>query len=118
MIIEYTGRHTEVTQKLKTQAATGLDRIATLTGDACSAHVILTLDKYRHIAEITATCGSLKMVAICEASEMGPALHDALAKIEQQAVRHNQKATTIRRHPKDTVRTALVETPVETQATA
>jgi putative sigma-54 modulation protein len=100
MIIEYTGRQFMVTQKYKLQAEAGLQRIAKVVGDAASAHVILTADKYRKIAEVTVKNGSPDMVANCESAEMVTALHDALAKIEQQAVRHRQKTTTMMRHPK------------------
>jgi len=100
MIVEYTGRQFIVTQKYREQAEAGLERISKLVGDSASAHVILTVDKYRKIAEITVKNGSPEMVATCESPEMMTALHDALAKVEQQAVRHRQKANTILRHPR------------------
>jgi putative sigma-54 modulation protein len=100
MIVEYTGRQTAVTQKYKLQAEAGLDRIARVVGAAASAHVILTVDKYRKIAEVTVKNGSQDMVANCESAEMTTALRDALAKIEQQAVRHRQKTTANMRHPR------------------
>lgn len=110
MQIEYTGRHTTVTAKQKAQAESGLARIGEMIERTCSAHVILTVDKYRQIAEITVLCAGQTLVATCEATEMETALHDALAKLEQQWVRRNQKATTTRRHPKEDIKTApLVE---------
>jgi putative sigma-54 modulation protein len=100
MIVEYTGRQISITQKYKVQAEAGLERIGKLVGRAASAHIILTVDKYRKIAEVTVKNGSQEMVANCESAEMKTALHDALAKIEQQAVRHRQKTTTTMRHPR------------------
>jgi len=100
MIIEYTGRQFIVTQKYRVQAEAGLERIAKVVGEAASAHVILTVDKYRKIAEVTVKNGSPDMVANCESAEMMTALSGALAKIEQQAIRHRQKTTTIMRHPR------------------
>jgi putative sigma-54 modulation protein len=100
MIIEYTGRQFLITEKYRVQAEAGLERIAKVVGTAASAHVILTVDKYRKIAEITVKNGSPDMVANCESAEMMTALHDALAKVEQQAVRHRQKTTTTMRHPR------------------
>ncbi len=58
------------------------------------------MDKYRQIAEVTVSHGGQTLVATCEATDMMTALQDALAKIEQQAVRHRQKTTTTMRHPK------------------
>jgi putative sigma-54 modulation protein len=100
MIVEYTGRQFIVTEKYRVQAEAGLDRIAKLVGRAASAHVILTVDKYRRIAEVTVKDGARDWVAVCESGEMMTALRDALAKIEQQAIRHRQKTTAKVRHPR------------------
>jgi putative sigma-54 modulation protein len=98
MDIEYTGRQTTITKKLKAMTEEDLERIAKIVGSACSVHVILTTEKYRHCAEISLKTRTYKLVAKCEATEMVVALHDALSKIEQQAVRQKQKTTTIKRH--------------------
>jgi putative sigma-54 modulation protein len=101
MKVEYTGRQTTITKKLKAQAEAGLERIVKLVGTTCTVHVVLSVDKYRQIAELSVKTRSLNLVARCEAAEeMTVALHDALAKIEQQAIRQKQRSTTIRRHPK------------------
>ena len=105
MDVEYTGRQTTITKKLKLQAEAGLTRIAKIVGSAGSAHVILSTDKYRQIADVTVQTRLQKLVARCEATEMGLALRDALAKIEQQAIRHKKKSGTIKRHPKGDVKT-------------
>jgi putative sigma-54 modulation protein len=52
MIVEYTGRQFVVTQKYKDRAQKGLKRVERVTGEAASAHIILSLDKYRKIAEV------------------------------------------------------------------
>lgn len=101
MKVEYTGRQTTITKKLKAQAEAGLERIVKLVGTTCTVHVILSVDKYRQIAEVSVKTRFLDLVARCEApTEMTIALHDALAKIEQQAIRQKQRSTTIKRHPK------------------
>ena len=109
MMIEYTGRHTTITAKQKAQAEAGLARMGTMIGGACSAHVILTVDKYRQTAEISLVCSGQTLVATCESTDMEVALHDALAKLEQQWVRRNQKTTTMKRHPKEDLKTAMIE---------
>src|SRR5580704_10935538 len=101
MKVEYTGRQTTITKKLKAQAEAGLERIVKLVGTTCTVHVVLSVDKYRQIAELSVKTRSLDLVARCEAAaEMTVALRDALAKIEQQAIRQKQRSTTIKRHPK------------------
>jgi putative sigma-54 modulation protein len=104
MDIEYTGRHTVITKKLKTQSEAGLERIAKLVSRTASAHVFLTTDKYRRNAEVTLKTRGQSLVANCEATDMEVALHDALCKLEQQIVRHNQRKTAAKRHPKSASR--------------
>ena len=103
MNVEYTGRHTIVTAKLKQQAEAGLARIARLVDRSATAHVILTEDKYRKIAEVALKASHEDMVATCEGTDMEAALHDALHKVEQQAIRHKEKFDTVSRHPKHSV---------------
>ncbi len=56
-----------------------------LVGTTCTVHVVLSVDKYRQIAEVSVKTKTLNLVARCEAAtEMTVALHDALVKIEQQ----------------------------------
>ena len=98
MVIEYTGRQTVVTQKYKDLAEAGLKRIKKIVGASATAHVVLTVDKYRRIAEVTVTEGSQSMVSNCESAEMTTALHDALEKLEQKAIRQKQRMSTIKRH--------------------
>lgn len=100
MDVEYTGRQTTITKKLKVMVEAGLERVVKVVGKSGSAHVILATEKYRHSAEITIKTRNYKLVALCEGTEMQVALHDALAKIEQQAIRQKKKTTTIKRHPK------------------
>ncbi len=103
MIVEYTGRHTTITAKLKTQAEAGLARIEKIVDRAASAHVILTEEKYRKIAEVTVMTRGGDLVAMCESTEMETALHDALNKVEQQGIKHKKRVMTIRQHPKPLV---------------
>jgi putative sigma-54 modulation protein len=100
MNVEYTGRHTTITKKLKLQTEDGLARIAKILGKSGNVHVILSTDKYRRIAEVTVQTRNLKLVASCEATEMEAALSDALGTMERQAIRHKKKFATMKRHPK------------------
>jgi putative sigma-54 modulation protein len=116
MIIEYTGRQFVVTQKYKDQALAGLRAIEKIVSGATSAKVILTVDKYRMIADVTVKEGRESMVATCESAEMMTALRDALAKIEQQAVRQRQKATKGIRRPRPVEKDGGFSLPAEASA--
>ncbi|HMF53604.1 MAG TPA: ribosome-associated translation inhibitor RaiA [Edaphobacter sp.] len=113
MNVDYTGRQSTITKKLKAQTEAGLDRIAKIIGDAGSVHVILTTEKYRRTAELTVQTRNLKLVATCEATDMEMALRDALAAIEKQAIRHKKKKATMKRHAKEGVREVALAEPVE-----
>jgi putative sigma-54 modulation protein len=114
MDVEYTGRQTTITKKLKLQAEAGLLRIAKIVGNSGSVHVILSTDKYRQIADVTVQTKHYKLVARCEATDMEMALRDALETIERQAIRQKKKFGTIKRHPKADVKGAKPEVAVTT----
>ena len=99
MKIEYTGRQFTLTPKLRQQAEIAFEQISKMVSDSASAHVILSLDKYRNTAEVTLSTRTQEYVASCESDQMETALHDALAKIEQQIIRYKGKRNTVKRHP-------------------
>ena len=100
MHIEFVGRHCEVTAKLRAEATGYLERIVLIASKATAARVILAEDKYRRIAEVELLIPGGDLVAKCEGTDMMQVLHDALRRIEQQAVKHNQRDQTIRDHKK------------------
>ncbi len=109
MNIEYTGRGTTVTSKQKQAAETELAKIDKIIGRTVSAHVILTEDKYRKIAEVTLKTATEELVATCESADMQTALHDALKKIEQQAIKHKERKMTVERQAKPNSAEPLIE---------
>jgi putative sigma-54 modulation protein len=109
MPVECTGRQVAITQPLRTQAEEGVERIAKILGKITSAHVILTAEKYRQIAEVTVKTRLCTLVGLCESSHsMETALHDALVKAEAQATKHKDRQRTRKRKPKQE---KLVEEP-------
>jgi putative sigma-54 modulation protein len=109
MIVEYTGRGTTITPKQKRLADIELARINGMIGRGVSAHVILTEDKYRQIAEVTLQTPMSSLVATCEGTEMLVALHEALKKIELQAIKHKERTITVQRHAKPNSSEPLIE---------
>jgi putative sigma-54 modulation protein len=91
MQTEYTGRQMNVTQKLRTQAALGLGRIERIVGRTAKAHIILTTEKYRQMAEVTVNTRKHDIVGVAESTVMESALHEALDKAEKQALKHKEK---------------------------
>jgi putative sigma-54 modulation protein len=101
MQVEYTGRQIAITPSLRRLAQEGLDRVSKVVGRSCSAHVVLTEEKYRQTAEVTVQTKFQTIVGLCEASVMETALREALAKAELQAIKHKDKFRTRTREPKD-----------------
>ena len=92
MNVEYTGRQFEVTPATRKQIETGIEKLRKILGINFETHAILTLEKRRHIAEITITVPNAPpLVGIDEAPEMSVAIGNALERIERQAVKYKTK---------------------------
>ena len=101
MAVECTGRQVAITKPLRTLAEEGIGRIAKILGKITGAHVVLTAEKYRQIAEVTIKTRACTLVALCESStSMETALREALVKAETQATRHKDKQRSRKRKPK------------------
>jgi putative sigma-54 modulation protein len=100
MQTEYTGRQMNISQKLRSQAALGLGRIERIVGRTASAHIILTTEKHRQMAEVTVNTRKLGIVGIAESNVMESALHAALDKAEKQALKHKEKIIGRKRNAK------------------
>jgi putative sigma-54 modulation protein len=101
MAVECTGRQVTITKPLRTLAEEGIERIGKILGKITSAHVVLTAEKYRQIAEVTIKTRACALVALCESTaSMESALRDALVKAESQAMRYKDKQRSQKRQPK------------------
>lgn len=100
MHIEFVGRGFTITAKHRAHVTEYLERIFPMIPNATGARIVLGLDKYRHIAEVELLGPSGDFVARCEGKDMDQALNDALKRVEQQIVHHNQRNQTIRGHQK------------------
>ncbi len=103
MNVEYTGRQDVViTDAMRALTEPFLDRMEKMLGQGSSAHVILTAEKHRQIAEVTVTSGAQDLVGVCESTTSAEAaLRQALEKTEAQAIRFKEKRATQHRLPKD-----------------
>ena len=112
MEIEYTGRQVAVTDEMRAIAGPILDRVEKMLGHGASAHVIVSTEKNRQIAEVQVKSGVHDLVGLSEStSSMSTALHEALHRAEAQAIRFKEKRATQKRLPKD--EKALVEPALE-----
>jgi putative sigma-54 modulation protein len=91
MNVEYTGRHYEVTPAIRKEVETGLSKIRKILGDRFDAHVILTVEKHRHKAEITISPRNGPLVGLAQAKDMTIAVNEALDHLEKQAVKYKKR---------------------------
>jgi len=91
MNVEYTGRQYEITPAIRKQIEHGLNKIKKLLGDNFDAHVILTVEKHRHKAEISIVVRDHPIVGAAEAADMVPAINEALDRIDRQAVKYKSR---------------------------
>src|SRR5258708_31294476 len=102
MNVEYTGRQYEITPAVRKQVEHGLGKLEKLFGSSFDSHVILTLEKHRHIAEITVNIRNHPIVGVAEAVQMTAAVGEALDKIDRQAVKYKSRSRTKKRQSRKT----------------
>jgi putative sigma-54 modulation protein len=104
MEVEYTGRQVTITRALRALADEGLESISKILGKTACAKVVLTSEKYRHVAEVNVFAAKARaalFVAVCESpSNMESALREAMVTAEMQAIRYKSKLRTQKRQPK------------------
>lgn len=121
MRVDITGRHIDITPALRQLIERRLARIERLLNDsAISATVILTLEKYRHRAELILRArGDHAMRGLGEGNGWTLAIRQATEKVEQQAKRlkskwaERKRSATSRRVPSAGASTGGARAPAE-----
>ena len=91
MKVIYTGRHVEISEPLRQSAQEGLEKMETYLDDIIDVHVIFSVEKHRHQAEITLKTRDGEFIASAESTDMYVSLSQALDKLEAQAHKHAGK---------------------------
>lgn len=93
MEIEYTGRHIEVTPAIRAHVEEHFRKLDHLfdNSSSASAHVIIEVNKNRHVGEVLVHWRNHTMTATDTNADMYQALSRAIAKIEKQAVKLKKK---------------------------
>lgn len=104
MNISITGRHVEVTEAIKKHAEEKIARIKKYMHDVIDVHIILSVEKFRHKAEITVQGDGMRLHGENVTEDMYAAIDTVTSKIEAQARRHKEKLKTARVKGKDTTK--------------
>jgi putative sigma-54 modulation protein len=91
MRVEFTGRQIEITPAIREFTENRLRKIRKILGEMIDVHVILTVEKYRHVAEINLKSRSFKFNGAEETHDMYTSINAVLEKIERQSVKHKGK---------------------------
>ena len=91
MKIEFTGRQTEISREVRRLAERKLEKVARVLPGMTRAHVILTADKHRQIAEVSAHSRNLDLTAVEESTNPRLSVSNAMDKLLRQAQRQQQK---------------------------
>ena len=89
MQIEFTGRQTDISPNLRALAERKLEKLSRTLRGITHAHVILTTDKHRQIAEVTVLCRRhLLLAAQGTGPDLAGSLSSVMDKLTRQALRH------------------------------
>ncbi len=111
MKIDITGRQTNVTPALRQFAEQKLQKLRKLLEDPIEAHVVLSIMKHRHIAEIQIKSRSVVLSGTEETSDLYASIGEVVDKLERQALKHKEKIHDHkhRRGPRDPEVSATIE---------
>ncbi len=91
MQVSVTFRHIEATDALRVHAERRVQRIAKYVHRAVDAHVILSVTKRRHVAEIVLNADHTTLTATEQTGDLYSAIDLAADKLEHQARKHTSK---------------------------
>ncbi|MBW1645037.1 MAG: ribosome-associated translation inhibitor RaiA [Deltaproteobacteria bacterium] len=91
MNIQVTFRHMETTEALKEYAIEKVSKIKKYLDAPVEVHVVLSVEKFRHIAEVTFTINGYVVKGQEETDDMYAAIDMVMDKIERQVRRYKEK---------------------------
>ena len=96
--VTVTGRHMDVTEALREHAVEKVVHACRLLGKVTSAHITLSVEKYRHITEVVIQAHGSTLRGKEETADMYSSIDQVVDKIESQAKRLKEKLKSKKRH--------------------
>lgn len=93
MRISITARHFDLTDGLREHTEERLEKLDRYSVPFLDAHVVLTVEKYRHQAEVTLQGKGFSLNGKAESSDMYTSVDQAVQKLEAQVRRHKDKTS-------------------------
>jgi putative sigma-54 modulation protein len=96
MDITVTFRHTEPVESLKAYAEDKISKLRKYMDAPLEAHVVFTVEKFRHQADVTISVNGNLFKAMEETGDMYSAIDQVMDKIEKQVKRHLDRTRSFR----------------------
>ncbi len=102
MKITYTGRQVELAPAQLGKIEAQFAKVGKLLDgrEQKEAHVILSLERHLHQAEVTVNYHNHQLVGICSSPDLFTAIHSAIEKLEKQAIKVRAKWRDTKRVPR------------------
>ena len=91
MDITVTFRHMEPIESLKVYAEEKISKINKYFDSPSEAHIVLAVEKFRHLADVTLSINGTPIKGAEETGDMYSAIDKVMDKIEKQVKRHRSK---------------------------
>ena len=91
--VTVTFRHVEPTDAIRQYAEKKFAHAGKLIKRPCTAHLILTVDKYRHHGEVTVKSGRISVTAVEETKDIYSVIDLLADKVGRQLTKHLEKFT-------------------------
>ncbi len=91
MDISVTFRHTEPIESLRTYAVEKVSKMKKYLDYPMEANVVLTVEKFRHQADVTISVNGTRIKAVEETGDMYSAIDQVMDKVETRIKRHLSK---------------------------
>jgi putative sigma-54 modulation protein len=93
MQVHITGRQVAITPALRKFTEEKLKKVEKLLGGPIEAHVVLAVEKRRHLAEIQVKSRTALLSGERETEDLYVSIGDVVDKLERQALKHKEKLT-------------------------
>jgi putative sigma-54 modulation protein len=91
MNIDIAGRHVEITKALRAFIEERLHKLESLLDGPSKAHVVLAIEKHRHLAEIQIKSRTALLSGAKETEDLKASINQVVERLEGQARRHKEK---------------------------
>src|SRR3990167_9571277 len=102
MEIDISGRHFHISEALKEYVSQKVEKLSRYALKLEMVHVVMEVQKFHHVAEITVLGKDIRFTAKEESADMYAAFDESLGNIQLQLARHHDRVKDhkARRYPK------------------